>query len=94
MPSEDTYHRQNPQVNTGLISHRVTGKKPARQMNQSVLRLADRLGVDADELAKRIPEDTLRRTKYPVIEHVNEDGTRSFDHDAGIHEGRISAPRI
>lgn len=58
-----------------------------REMSAQVLRLASRLGSSADELAKKIPADTLRRTKYPVIEVVNEDGTRTFKHDPQIQEG-------
>lgn len=58
-------------------------------MSAQVLRLAKRLGVDPDELASRIPADTLRRTKYPVIELVDEDGKRrTFKHNPGIEEGR------
>lgn len=52
--------------------------------------LARRLGSNADELAKRIPEDTLRRLKFPMLTHVNADGTRSFKHDLGIVEGAKS----
>ena len=44
-----------------------------------VLRLAERLGVTPDELAERIPPDTLRRTQYPVRESVNPDGTRTYE---------------
>lgn len=53
-----------------------------------ILRLAGRLGVDPDFLAERIPEDTIRRTKFPAIEIVNEDGTRSFRHDIDAGDGR------
>jgi hypothetical protein len=49
--------------------------------------LARRSGLDAEALASRIPSDTLRRLKYPMIQHVHEDGTRSFEHDLGITEG-------
>ena len=31
--------------------------------------------VDPDELAKTYPDDTLRRTKYPAVEEVQEDGS-------------------
>lgn len=49
--------------------------------------LARRSGRDPEELAQRIPADTLRRLKYPMIQHINEDGTRRFEHDLGITEG-------
>lgn len=46
--------------------------------------LAARIGVDAEQLAARIPEDTLRRLKFPMFEHVEPDGTHRFKHDVGI----------
>ena len=58
-----------------------------------LIRLAQRLGVDPDTLASKIPADTVRRLKYPVREKANEDGTRSFEHDLGITEGRTSLVR-
>ena len=51
-----------------------------------VANLAARLGVSADELAKKIPADTLRRTQYPVLEQVGEDGSRVFLHDRQIRD--------
>lgn len=71
------------------VAHRPRGSR--RQMSAQIIRLADRLGVDPDELAARIPEDTIRRTKYPVIEQVDDHGRRSFRHDQQAHEGRRSA---
>jgi hypothetical protein len=59
-------------------------------MSGFVLRLAERLGKNPDELAARIPTDTLRRTKYPVLES-EEDGYRSFKHDPGIEDGGRTA---
>lgn len=52
--------------------------------------LAARLGKDAEELASRIPADTLRRLKYPVLAHENPDGSVSYTRDPGIVEGVIS----
>jgi hypothetical protein len=63
--------------------------KPKQDMSATVQRLAKRLGVPADELAKTIPADTLRRTKFPVTEQDNEDGTTSFTHPTQV----IVAPR-
>jgi hypothetical protein len=76
----------------------VTAGQPAapragRNVSAQLMRLAQRQGIDPDELAQKIPADTVRRTKYPVIEVVNEDGTRSFKHDPGVTEGPISAAR-
>lgn len=104
MPSKDTHHAENPQANewmsresvesssstpkTSLAASPVSAK---RVMSAQILRLADRLGRDAETLAKKMPADTVRRTKYPVIEIVNPDGTRSYKHDPGIEEGRIAA---
>lgn len=55
--------------------------KPGRRMSAVVLRLADRLGVDPDELAAHYPDDTLRRTKYPVIEEIQDDGSVLYKHN-------------
>jgi hypothetical protein len=55
--------------------------KTGRKMSAQIQRLARRLDCDPDELSERIPDDTLRRTKYPVTETVNEDGTRCFKHN-------------
>lgn len=52
-----------------------------RKMSAQILRLADRLGVDPDELAGEIPEDTLRRTKYPAVEEEQEDGSILYKHN-------------
>jgi len=91
MPSKDSYHVRHPKTNgwmadAGIKSsaqERPNATEP-RAVGGPLLRLAKRLGEDPDELAKRIPADTLRRLKYPVIESVNDDGTRSFKHDIGI----------
>lgn len=48
-------------------------KRPVIQVSGPVSRLAYRLGFRADVLAEQIPPDTLRRTKYPVIEEVDEE---------------------
>lgn len=63
------------------------GGKKRRAMSAQILRLASRLDVDPDELAKKIDPDTLRRTKYPVIETVDDEGKRSFRHDHQVEEG-------
>ena len=74
--------------------------KPAKKassravMAAPVLRLARRLGRNPEELARRIPPDTLRRLKYPVMERPGEvPGTTVFEHDLGIEDGRRSTQR-
>lgn len=50
-----------------------------------IQQLAATLGLDAEELAKRIPEDTLRRLKFPAMEQTDpETGLSTFKHDVGI----------
>jgi len=68
--------------------------KPAKtasskdRMAAPLLRLAHRLGRSPEELARRIPPDTIRRLKYPVKESPGEvPGSVRFEHDLGIEEG-------
>lgn len=56
-------------------------------MSGQVQRLARRLGLDPDTLATKIDPDTIRRTKYPVVEKLDSQGRREFSHDPGIEEG-------
>lgn len=67
------------------------GKRTA--MSGLVQRLAASLGRDAEELAKQIDPETIRKTKYPVIEERLEDGTIRFKHDPGIIEGARASVR-
>lgn len=62
-------------------------------MSAQILRLADRLEKDPDELASRISADTIRRTKFPVIEQRDADGRRTFKHDIGIRDDGLTAMR-
>lgn len=98
MPSKDDYHEKHPEKTTWLREEEsgssqevsVQGKRRAtarRVMSAQVQRLARRLGSDADELAGKIPADTLRRTKYPVREEVTADGKRIFKDDLQVVEG-------
>lgn len=58
----------------------------------AVQALAARLGLDAEELAKKIPEDTLTRLKYPYIEQTDpQTGLSMFKHDIGIVTDRRTA---
>lgn len=66
----------------------VRGASPTKQAAR-VQALAATLGMDAEQLAARIPEDTLRRLKYPVLEHIDpETGFPQFEHDRGIMRDR------
>jgi hypothetical protein len=50
-----------------------------------IQQLAASLGMDAEDLAKRIPEDTLRRLKFPAMEQTDPaTGLSTFKHDVGI----------
>lgn len=100
MPSEDKYHEENPQTNEWLASdpslptfstppvssRDIENARAASRTSQAarVQQLAAKLGLDAEALAKRIPEDTLRRLKYPVVEQEDGEGRSVFKHDRGI----------
>ena len=73
---------------SSLGSSTARGGSPTKQAAR-VQALAATLGMDAEQLAARIPEDTLRRLKYPVLEHVDpETGLPKFEHDRGIIRDR------
>lgn len=59
-------------------------RTPARPQAAKVQALAAQVGVDAEELAAKIPADTLRRLKFSVIESTDSDGRSTFKHDLGI----------
>ncbi len=56
-----------------------------------VARLARRLGDNPTDLASKIDPDVMRRTRYPVLEVKNEDGTTTFVADPGIIDGPMIA---
>jgi len=58
-----------------------------RPMPAYVQALAAARKQDPEQLAGRIPADTLRRLKFPMVVHEESDGTTSFTHDKGIVEG-------
>ena len=62
-----------------------------RSPGAALVRVADRLRVPIERLIDTIPPDTLRRTRYPVREIPQADGTTLFEHDLGIVEGRRSS---
>jgi len=83
-----------------IDSKAVAWMKPAKKRASStasmavpLLRLARRLGRSPEELARRIPPDTIRRLKYPYIEQPQPDGTTVFKHDLGIEEGLLDTER-
>lgn len=94
MPSKDTFHEKNPELNAWLNPGAPKRRSAGRQMSSQILRLAERMGVDPDELAAKFPADTVRRTKYPVLEHVDADGRRFFKHDIGVeNDARLASVR-
>lgn len=60
----------------------ATGSQTARAVttSPSLARLAAKLGVSQTELAIRIDPDTIRRTRYPVIERTDADGKTVYEH--------------
>src|ERR1019366_2574361 len=82
-------------ASTLTVQEKLGGISPAGRrpgtgrtvMSGLVLRLALKLGRGPEALAKLIPEDTIRRTKFPVQEHLEADGSVEFSHPPGIIEG-------
>ena len=72
-----------PGFSLASLKERAASRTLARNAAH-VQQLAAKLGLDPEELAKRIPEDTLRRLKYSVIEQLDENGLSMFKHDIGI----------
>lgn len=70
------------QIETGPMAATPAGsptvRRGARRMSASILRLARRLGADPDKLAAEYPDDTIRRTKYPMVEEPQPDGSILF----------------
>lgn len=106
MPSEDKFHSERPEVNEWLTrdeSGKLREITQAERTNATsrtgkrvpmaayVQALAARLGTSAETLAERIPADTMRRLKFPMLEHVEQDGLRTFKHDIGIIRDGVRA---
>jgi hypothetical protein len=102
-PSRDPI---NPKVNSWMSSDQ--GRRSAtaraargqtgsptgqRAFSASVLRLAKKLGLKPEELAEKIPADTLRRLKYPVREKREADGSTVYERDLDVSEGLIPLVR-
>ena len=93
MPAQDDFHAKHPGVNAWM-GDAAPGAKQERDVSNQILRLAERTGADPDELAKKIPSDTIRRTKFPVFEELDTEGRRIFKHDPRITEdSRIASSR-
>ena len=93
MPSKDPINEKANEwmsregiITQGAAASAPRTRKATRKMAAAVQRLAVRLGMDPDEVAARIPDDTLRRLGFPVIERRLPDGTREFEHDLGIKD--------
>lgn len=102
MPSKDPI---NAQANKWLppdVLERLLATEPAdrpagvlrtvrRVQAAAVQRLAASLGLDPEVMSEKIPDDTLRRLKYPMFSHQNPDGTWVFTHDPGIIRDGVRA---
>ena len=75
-------------VNPG--STRATSR--AAKSAGRVQSLAQRLGRSEAEVASKIPEDTLRRLKYPVLAHTNPDGSVTYTHDVIDRKAGMQTP--
>lgn len=100
MPSED---RVDPKANawmedrsdgsrrtapTSPASAPASGSARATARQAGIIqRLALATGRDPNELADSIPEDTLRRLKFPVTTQVAQDGSLTFKEPAVVIEG-------
>jgi len=82
VPSEDPVNEQ-----ANLWMEHLEKVEQAKPQAARVQVLAAALKLDPEELASRIPADTLRRLKYPLVEMPQPDGTTAFRHDEGIVEG-------
>ena len=70
-----------------------TGSRAGKIPGAALVRLARRLGVSPEKLIEGISDDTVRRTRYPVREIPQPDGTTLYEHDLGIVEGRNASVR-
>lgn len=83
------------QIATGAVAHGATVSPTDRTVSPgpALVRVADRLHVPVEEFTRNIPSDTLRRTRYPVKEQPQPDGSTLYEHDLGIVEGRAASVR-
>lgn len=77
---------------TGSRAQRPGAKRTV--LSAFLQRLARALGVPAEELAKKIPDDTIRRTKFPVVIEQLEDGKYKFKYvPEVVEDGRRGTVR-
>ena len=73
------------------IVQRARGEEGSRTATLAssplLVRLASKLGVSVNELAMRLKGDTVRRTKYPVLEIPQADGSIKYTHDHQVYDG-------
>jgi len=55
-----------------------------------IVRLANELGLKPDEIAIRLDKDTIRRTKYPVMEERTDDGRIIYRHNIMGEDGPLT----
>lgn len=98
MPSKDQMNDKAWSWLSDRAKRRETALRARKGATRSIAKnaahvqdLARRVGVDAEVLAARIPAETLRRLKFPMLVQIQPDGTRKFEHDRGIvsEDGRI-----
>lgn len=83
--SSETYRGSSPASTTASAGSRT------EHVSASILqRLAARLGIAEADLQKRVPKDTIRRLKFPVLEQKDPGtGLSCFKHDHGIVHDRL-----
>lgn len=95
-PPEELTRRKRLEERAAEASHEAARKQALQDtptLSGLVIWLAKRLKMDAYELARRIPDDTLRRLKYPYMAQAHADGSTTF-RSVGIVPGKelIHAP--
>lgn len=85
---EDRSDGSRPTAPTKPGSSQPSGKDRASARQAGIIqRLALATGRDPNELAEAIPEDTLRRLKFPVTTQVADDGSLTFKEPNIVIEG-------
>lgn len=68
-----------------------SGSQTGKIGNSALLvRLANKVGCKPRELALRMTSETVRRTKYPVLEEEQPDGSVVYKEPIQIHEGPMT----
>jgi len=99
MPSEDkTPARANAWLKEDLHPSVVQAHDAPRlprklEVSGFIQKLAKRMGVKSADLAARFPSDTVRRTKYPVIEQAQPDGSTKYVQSPAGPDGQRRSAR-